>query len=480
MKSLRLFRSVRFNIGLFFAIAVASAIGTLLPQAPETPEKVDVFMRAYPFWGRLFGALGLFHLYQSWWYLGMLVLMAFDIVVCKLWKTPPDPGLVSMPPELAPEADMEGEFDKAAASLRLKPMHASFLIEEPPAQVVGRLRAFMEKEGYRIQEALREEKSARWSLVGTRHRLQRWGSYVAHVALVVILLGGLIKQLYGFVEMVPVLEGRSRNMQNKPDWELFVDKFTVQYYEGTATPKRFASDLRVEKNGEELGRKTIIVNDPLDIGGVRFYQASWGAGGMFRSVTLRLGRQELQLPQRTALPIPGTKIHAVAEMMLPNFTVGADGRADSASLDLKNPAVKLVFKVGGVPTRPLWLLQRSPEVAFAEGDDGVLSHIPPPPFKLAEIDPILFSGIQVAYDPGFKVVLGGAVAWLVGMILLFYLHRRRFWFLVGPAQGDGRAQVLIGAWSSRGSQEFQKEFNAFVGRLQLELGGGAPGLSPAP
>ncbi|MBI4425671.1 MAG: cytochrome c biogenesis protein ResB [Elusimicrobia bacterium] len=475
---LRLFRSVRFNIFLFAALALASAVGTLLPQAGETPEKVQAWIAAYPAWGRLFEGLGLFRLYESWWYLALLALMAFDIVVCKLASAPPDHGLVALPPELEPEAAGR-EVDRAEAAIASKPLQAALSSGREPEAAASSLLGALAREGYHVHRSVAAADGGRVALVATRHRAQRWGSYIAHVALVVILVGGLLKQLYGFVEMVPVLEGGSQAMQHKPDWELRVADFAVLYYDGTRTPKHFSSELEVFEGERRLAAKKIQVNDPLDIDGIRFYQATWGAGGMFRSVTLTLGRHEVQMPQRTPTKIPDTKIRVVADMLLPNFTIGPDGRADSGSLDLKNPGVRLKFLVDGRETRPLWLLQGAPQLAFSEGEDGVLTRAPPPPFALTAVDPVLFSGIQVAYDPGYPVVLGGGIAWLLGMLLLFYLHRRRLWIVIGPAS-EGGASVRVGAWSSRGPRDFQREFDALVRRLADDFGGTAVAASPSP
>ncbi|MBI4347109.1 MAG: cytochrome c biogenesis protein ResB [Elusimicrobia bacterium] len=342
------------------------------------------------------------------------------------------------------------------------------------------MRAALASAGYHVHVSSHAAADGRSSMVATRHRPQRWGSYISHVALVVILVGGLLKQLYGFVEMVPVLDGGARAMQYKPEWELKVDDFTIKYYEGTRTPSLFSSDLKVYEGDTLLAQKVIKVNDPLDIDGVRFYQASWGAGGMFRSVTMQFGKNVLQIPQRTPTKIPGSPIRVSADVMLPNFTIGPDARADSGSLDLKNPAVKVKFVIDGHPTRPLWLLQNSPGVAFSENEDGTLAHAPPPPFKLIEIDPVLFSGIQVAYDPGYPVVLTGGIAWLVGMILLFWLHRRRLWVVVAPGTEPGGVRVRVGAWSSRGTREFQKEFESLVRRVASETGGTGVALQAEP
>ena len=466
-RPLLLFRSVRFNIVLFVVLAAASAVGTLLPQAGESPEKVQAWIQAHAAWGRPLQGLGLFHLYDSWWYLALLGLLAFDIVVCKLWSAPPDAGLASLPLELGPEAAGR-EPERARAAIAATPLRKEFTAAGTAQEVAPRLRELVRACGYRLHPCSEAGADERACLVATRQDLQRWGSYLAHVALVMILLGGLLKQLFGFVEMVPVISGGSRAMAHR-DWEMKVDDFTVQYYDGTRQPKLFSSDLKVYRGDKLLGAKVIKVNDPLDIGGVRFYQASWGAVGMFHSVTLKLGKQAVRVPMSTPTRIPGTDIRVTADMMLPSFVIGPDGRADSAGLDLENPAVRLSFRVGKKAARPLWLLESLPDAAFEEDEDGTLGQAPPPPFQVAEIDPVLFSGIQAAYDPGFKVVLAGGILWLAGMILLFYLHRRRLWVVLSPA-GAGGVHVLVGGWSSRGPRDFEQEFEELTRRWSSELG----------
>ncbi len=486
----RILRSIRFNIFLGALIAFFSAVGTLLPQIGQEPEKADAFMRAHPLWTKLFGFFGLFDLYHSWWFMGILALMAVDIVLCKLWNKPPDAGIVSLPPELTDEEDLEKHLDKKEAALKLKPFQAFFTSKSGLNEAWGSARGELGREGYAIEDEFFIPGSA-GAFAATRHRLQRWGSYFAHIGLVVILLGALIRSLFGFVEMVPVLEGSSRRMQTlidprpfsqkvqelfwghpwnlKEPWDVYVDSFSVEYYSGTMEPKLFSSAVRVKAGGKLLGQKLVRVNHPLDINGVRFYQASWGAGGMFRSVGLKLGSQILTLPQRTPVKIPGTPFTVSADVMLPNFVVN-NGQADTASLDLKNPAVRLLFSVGPHKSEPIWLLQNAPNLCFTEDAQGLLSHAPTPPFELAGIDPILFSGIQVAYDPGFKIVILGALMWLFGMIALFYLHRRRVWVLL-ESLGPGSCRASLGAWSSRGPRDFEPEFKRLAGMLLKKLNG---------
>src|SRR5690242_7677354 len=81
----RPFRSVRFNVGLFFTIAIASAIGTLLPQNKPVEQALARFG---PFWTSIFEKAGFLDLYHTWWFSGLLGLMAFDVVACKLRGLP--------------------------------------------------------------------------------------------------------------------------------------------------------------------------------------------------------------------------------------------------------------------------------------------------------------------------------------------------------------------------------------------------------
>ena len=471
-------RSIRFNIFLGALIAIASAVGTFIPQAPETPEKAQAFLAAHPALGRFYDFFGLFDVYHSWWFVGLLGLMALDIVACKLWNKPPDLGLVSLPPEETREEEAERHMERKAEALRLKPLKSTFRSSLPYEEVDRRVPSLIEAEGYRLRPELKLDAAS--AFVATRHGLQRWGSYLSHIALVVILGGALIKSVWGFAEMVPVVEGHSSPVRHLPGVRLWVDDFSVTYYKGTKNASSFASKVRVEKDGEIVSSGTIRVNDPLDFHGARFYQASWGAGGMFRDVVLKMGNRKFLLPQRKPVPIPGTPFRVEADVMLPDFTVTPQGQADTRSLDLRDPGVRIFFLVGPHKTHPIWLFENHPGVALAEQADGTLSHAPQPPFRLAAIHPVLFSGIQVAYDPGFKVVMAGSALWLIGMGFLFYLHRRRLWVLIEPAEkpstggaGGGETLVTLGGWSSRGARAYAVEFERISKSLARGLGGGA-------
>ncbi len=73
--------SVKFAVGVVVVIAVACIAGTLLPQGAD----VAAYLRRYPgAAGRmeLFGSLGLTHVFHSWWFIGLLCVLASTMMVC--------------------------------------------------------------------------------------------------------------------------------------------------------------------------------------------------------------------------------------------------------------------------------------------------------------------------------------------------------------------------------------------------------------
>jgi cytochrome c biogenesis protein len=439
---MKIFRSVRFNVGLFTVLALASAFGTFLPQRHEVPAKVVEFLAAHPTAGPWMDRAGLFNLFHSWWYVALLGLMAFDVVACKLR---------SFPKRIHAE-DRLSEYIVATS-----PLKDRFEIAAPLAEACERVKDRLTGQGYRFREWRSDGEVHLWA---AKHRLQRWGDFVLHVSIVAILVGALIGSLRGFEEFVPVTAGGERAMQNRP-WTVAVDEFVVDFYKDTGTPRTFASQLRILDEGRTVAEKKIVVNDPLDVGGVRFYQASWGMTGMLRSATIEIPRREgngvlIHVPRGERVPVQGTGLSVGVEMALPEFTITQDGRPDTRGLEPNNPAVLFTFYQEDKPVTSLWLLEREPHVAYRMRADQTVVAAAHPPFRLRHFEPILFSGLQVAYDPGVHIVGWGCVALLLGLGLHFYMHQRRLRILL--IAGEGVTAVHWGGWSSRGAKDFEGEF----------------------
>ena len=73
-------KSIRFAIILMALIAAACLVGTLIEQGPyEADKAIAQHGRTL---GLLIGRLGLNQLYSTWWFLGLLMLLALSVAVC--------------------------------------------------------------------------------------------------------------------------------------------------------------------------------------------------------------------------------------------------------------------------------------------------------------------------------------------------------------------------------------------------------------
>ncbi|MBI5239156.1 MAG: cytochrome c biogenesis protein ResB [Elusimicrobia bacterium] len=446
---MEMFRSVKFNVGLICVLAFACGVGSFIPQAAESPERVEVFLRAQPFWGGVLEGAGLFNVFRNWWFFSLLALLGFDIALCKCLRLP----------GLEPQESAE----EVAQSIGGRPLRASFMGGVRPAAAAEAIRSLLRASGYSVRQAPGAD-SDRVALCASRHRLQRWGSFISHSSMVVILAGGLVKLVFGFQGSLAIPEGGQAPVPRRPGWELAMDRFQVEHYQGSGSPKLFASDLRLLDRGRVLAQKLIRVNKPMVIGRLGFYQETWGATGAWRSATLSSPQGDVVLRPGRAQALPGGRGRVSVGELIPDIAIAEDGHAHQASSEPRNPALRVRWEAPGQKPRALWLLRDEPDAAFAEDARGVLSRVPPP-FRLAAVDMVLFSGIQFVYDPGYPLIVAGALAWLAGMMLLFYLHGRRLWVLVSPGTGQA-CRVLMGGWNSQGPVAYRDEFEALTERMR--------------
>jgi cytochrome c biogenesis protein len=447
---LKLFRSVRFNVWLFVVIALASSLGTFIPQGETMEEYVRRFGTEL---APVMSHLGLFDVYHSWWFIFLLGLMGFDVIACKLRSLP------KISPLGRHNRHMDGE-----RLLSSQPLKYHMVALGGAEDIRQKLRDHLGLKRYSLEH---QERTHGTILQATRYKWQGWGDFIVHVSIVLILAGALVGAVWGFKEFMMVIPGQSRGMEHKP-WTLTLDDFKVYYYSETGSPSRYQSRVRLSSGERLITQSTIIVNKPLDVGGVRFYQASWGMTGMLKSATLQVGRSRILIHRGERVPIRGTPLSVEAMMLYPDFDVDEAGRPTTKSLEPNNPAVLVRFFQGENPMVTMWLFQKRPEVCLRVGPKGELTPAAHPPFRLADFKPVLFSGFQVSYDPGARLFWIGCAILLAGLVMRFYFHHRRL-LLIVKEEGPGESRVSVGGWSSHGPEDFKEEFHRLMNSCKRAL-----------
>ncbi len=264
----RLLTNVKFAVALVTAAVLAGLLGVALPQLPAEMRGNAAGRAAWielrredfgPFTAALDG-LDLFEVFHSAWFAGLWFTIVAAVTVCTISRLPPVWRSVHRPPRRV------GERYFGTARHRASFTHAG------GAQA---LEALLRKRRYRVTRA--HAAGGVTELFAERHRWSQYATFVSHLALLLLLLGGLLTSLGGFQRTLALAEAR-------PAAPLFRDPGPGQIFVGMADAHRgvdadgnvvdFRSELTLRRGGETV-RCTATVNDPCHAFGHRFHQAAF-------------------------------------------------------------------------------------------------------------------------------------------------------------------------------------------------------------
>ena len=317
-----------------------------------------------------------------------------------------------------------------------------------------RIAATLSRElGHCRQETLPDQKV----YFGERGRFRPLGPYLIHIALLLILAGGLIGKFWGVDGQLAIDQGEvagafqvGPRVEKPLNFQVRLDKFQVSYYEPGGSPKEFRSDLTFMEDGREVSRAICRVNEPVTFGGLTFYQSSYGtqATGPIR-LKVQLGdlSESIEAPLRQPADLPGGRGQIIPMKVDGNFQG-------------YGPAVLLAFSPGSGHPQVFWTLKDRPELGDQPG---------PYRFTVESIPFGYYSVFQVKHDPGVAWVYAGFLLFLPGLYLAFFRPVER-WALVVAKTPQGKWQGrLLGA-----SPRHREEFAARQERLLTELKRGIP------
>ncbi len=428
------FASVPVATVLLFVIAAASVVGSLITQEGLYDSWLppqDFYPQRYgPVWGNLLYKTGMTRMYTSWWYLTMLFMIGASLVVCSLerfvplWKAVQRPNVS---PDPAFVKHLKNRFT-------FRPEKGG----QPLEKLAGILKA--KRYGVVIEGDRLYADKGRWG---------RWGPYILHIGLILILVGGMMRAVPGFYfdQMVWVRDDATVKVPGT-NWYVKNEKFTVEYYDNGA-PKAYRTDATVIDGGKEVRSQTISMNEPLMYRWVELYQSSYKTGAGYATVALNdrasgqtLGEFKVDLTTPASeYKVGGHSIKVVD--YFPDFGLDQAGKPVSKSSEVNNPGLKLEITDPAGKTHQLWYFVFYPEMEFNTNI----------PMKLETIDMAESSttGLKVKKDLGVPVIYFGLLIVSLGSCLTFYLAHRRYWAI---AEGSS---VVVGGWTNRNQNSFKTE-----------------------
>ena len=428
--------SIRLTVSLLLILAAVAVIGTVVPQNQPPNQYVSRFGEV---WGELLWRGGFTQVYFSPWFLGPISLLAANILACVVHGLPQAVKRTLRPltVETALTLPERGRITWPAG-VDPQPLIAATLSRE-----LGRCR----------QATLPDQKV----YLLERGRFRPVGPYLIHIALLLILAGGLIGKFGGVDGQLAIDQGEvagvfqvGRRVEKPLNFQVRLDKFQVSYYEPGGSPKEFRSDLTFMKDGREVSRATCRVNEPVTFEGLTFYQSSYGsqATGPVR-LKVQLGdlSESIEAPLRRPVELPGGRGKVIAMKVDGNFQG-------------YGPAVLLAFSPGSGHPQVFWTLKDQP---------GLVQQPGPYRFTAESIPFGYYSVFQVKHDPGVGWVYAGFLLFLPGLYLAFFRPVER-WALVVAKTSQGKWQGrLLGA-----SPRHREEFAARQEQLLMELKRGIP------
>jgi cytochrome c biogenesis protein len=433
--------SLKLTITLLIIIAAASILGTVIPQQYGAE---GAFRNLSPGLIEAFESLQLFDLYHSTWFIILMSLLSANLIACSLNRFPTSWKLFRKIPSI----DTEKPFQKL-------PPERIITLEGKPHGLIGKLEPLLRRRYERVRKKDTEGGAV---FYGEKGAYSRFGVYITHASILVVIAGAIIGSLLGFDAFLNLAEGESTNAVymarqkgiKQLDFTVRCDAFFVSYYDN-GMPKEYRSQLSFLKDNTVIYQGPLLVNHPITIDGIRFYQASYGTiPGDEVYLTIRKGNGETV----------SRMVRAKDPFFLNDRNASVEVVRIEENFMSMGPAVLLEITSSGGSTR-LWVFKYIEKIV--KRFPGILEKVPkfnpglfrPYHFGLDRIEVKYYTGLQVSRDPGVSTVAAGSCFIIIGFFITFFSAHRRLWIRVD--EREGKSRISIAATSTKDPVGLKRE-----------------------
>lgn len=438
----KFFSSIKVSIFLLIIITLATTLGTLIPQG----RSVEAYTEKYGDWAPFLIKSGITRLYQSPWYLFLLLLFFINIIVCSLTRIKKKFTQAFKPQIMTEERKLE--------TLSLK---KTFTCPQSVSQAEKRLKEILSSRGYKVKE---QSTQGIFFLLARKRFSGLFGSDIVHLGILIVILGGFISGAAGFRENIALAAEETKSVPGT-DFFLKLNRFETHYYRDRSV-KDWKSTLSLIKNSKIIMTKTIEVNHPLSYKGFVFYQSGYGWDWRNPEVELVMERKTENPFSESIRTIVGEKksikekeIEIDPLYFVPDFVLTEENKVTTRSLEPNNPALYVKISEKGEIVFAGWLFLKYPEfnTRNSQGDSFLSVE-----FKDLKAEP--YSIIQIAKDPGVPFIWAGCFFVMTGLFLAFYFIPRQLRFLI--KKENQYTRVSAGGTAAKAKDSFKREFDKII------------------
>jgi cytochrome c biogenesis protein len=420
-RSFNLFNNFYFGLVILGLIAFASSFGSFIEQ----DEPMNFYEENYPLEKPIYGFinyklllnLGLDHVYTTWWFLSLLLILVISLVSCSITRQFP---LLNNSKEYF-FRKQKNSFSNLPFSIRLKNF---FYLKEIIITKLQKLNFYIYQKGNLVY--------------GYKGLIGRISPILVHISLLVILGGSTIGAFKNFKAQEVLPKGEIFHIQNPikigwltplPSVTTRINDFWVEYRNNKI--HQFYSNLSIlDDYGNELKNETISVNNPLRYKQVDFYQSDWNLIGI--RVKLLENSQNYEFPVFPLQKSSKSWITWIKEGSI-NRTVIFD--------QLQN-----TFLMYDEKGKFLGLKNIGEEIEN----------------QFIVIDLLPSTGLLIKYDPSIKIIYLG-FGLLMITSLLSYLPYTQFWVF------EDFKTIWVGSLTNRGKIQLEIEFENLIRELENKI-----------
>lgn len=476
------FSSVKIAVWLIVLTLLASTLGTIFPQEGSFVNFSDptYYEKTYGTPGKIYYALGLSRTYESWWFIGLLVMIGTSLVICSLDRVLP-----------LYRALNKQQIRKHHRFLARQKVVYSARIEGDPEEWTERFAGALKRRGYRVHR----DGSA---LLAEKNRFSRWGPYINHIGLIIFLLAVLARSIPGWYldEYVTVAAGDKVRL---PETNYFLKNvaFTVDFYADEELPDLLKGQARAKKYetkaelyectancgtiGEPQLRKltehNIIVNSPLSYNGIKAYQFNFNMTPKLKAVSPFLIDKttgEKYGPFRLSVkdPAPSYQLGPFTLELLTrfmDFKLDEKGEPANNSREPNAPAFLFLMKGPGLPAEGeiyFYFPQQKDRQRFSQDlINGSLADRFE--IRVGSMEGVELTGpestLNIRIDRAMPFVWIGAAISMIGLILGFYWNHRRIWLRIDEGA------LSVGAHTNKNWYGMRGDLAAALRKMSIEV-----------
>ena len=447
----RFFCSVRAAVVEIAILALLVLVGTL--RGSSVPRAIA---DAFPFTTPVIEAWYAWDVFRSLPFAAMLTLISVAIAICTINRAPGIWQAIAHPTVTT----THGFLRNAEASA----LYESPLSRDEFAQQISQVL------GDRHYRVLSEEQNGEVHLYADRWRFSRLATFPFHLALIMILFGGIVGAAWGFREnelIVP--EGSVRELGHGTGISVRLNDFSEVYRED-GSPAVYRSDVTLVRDGADIDTGSMTVNNPFTHGDIVFYQSGFGQavqlhiaddrGNVLLDDSLPLGPFQSRLnPDAPAARMDFPQAGVALSVVAPDTNPANQPELDTLSL---KPG-EMFFMIR--PLGPESPITQPIPATVKQGDSVQLGDL-----TLTFERERRFSVFQVARNPGIPIFFVAAILLIGGSMVTFYFPHRRLRGIITATPSGSSARL---APIARRDWSATRVFDELVERIS-----GETGLSP--